>query len=252
MGFGSDDFFVNLKSEIMNSDGDGAIFYILDREVKKIVYPIIKNRIPYEYTDDVYHEVFFSVWRNISSFIINMEAKTESQRVAWLITITKRRIADYYEKVNKEQNRKVYLEDIDYEISTNEEISDIEKNEFTSRMYDVLHHLFSISTSPEKIISFIYSKIILSSETSGGKPSITSEHLHGYILFDIFEMMKRDLELYFDVQIPEKVYDPLLEKLNKVENGRKVGEKEYQLTIKTITDATNRIQKKMESNRCRW
>ena len=98
MGFGSEEFFLYLKTEVMNLDGDGTIYYILDQEIKKIACPIIKNRIPYESVDDVYQEVFFSVWRNISAFIINMEGKTEGQRVAWLLTIIKRRIADYYAK----------------------------------------------------------------------------------------------------------------------------------------------------------
>lgn len=252
MGFGSEEFFLYFKTEVMNLDGDGTIYYILDQEIKKIACPIIKNRIPYESVDDVYQEVFFSVWRNISAFIINMEGKTEGQRVAWLLTIIKRRIADYYAKLDKEQSNKVYLEDIGDKLSEEEDTKGIEEDEFTSCMNQTLFQLFSISTSPEKIISFVYSKIILSSETGSGKPSITSEYLQGYRLFDIFEMMKKDLEACLEVQIPESVFIPLLEKLNKIEEGHLVGSKEYRLSTKTIVDGTNRIQKKMESKRDRW
>lgn len=252
MGFGSEEFFIYLKTEVTNSDGDGTIYYILDQEIKKIAYPIIKNKIPYEYVDDVYQEVFFSVWRNISAFIINMEEKTEGQRVAWLLTIIKRRIADYYVKVNKEQSNKVYLEDVGDKLSLEEEAREIDKDEFTSCMSQTLFELFSIATSPEKILSFVYSKIILSGESGSGKPSITSEYLRGHTLFDILEMMKRDLEAYLEVQIPESVFIPLSEKLNKIEEGHLVGNKEYRLSTKTIVDGTNRIQRKMESKRDRW
>lgn len=250
MGFGANQFFDNLKKEVINPDGDGSIYFLLDQEVKKIVYPIIKNKISFEYVDDVYQEVFFSVWRNIASYLINMEDKTESQRIAWLITITKRRIADFYDKLSRLDPEKVYLEDIEYEIAVKDNSID-DNNEFTSRMREILFHLFSISTSPEKIISFVYSKIILSSETSSGKPSITSEYLKGYKLYDIFEMMKRDLEMCLEVKIPENVYLPLVEKLDKVQDDEKVGNKRFQLSVRTIVDGTNRIQKKMESKKSR-
>lgn len=42
-----------------------------------------------------------SVWKNITSYIINMEHKTECQRLAWLITVAKGRIADCYKKIKK-------------------------------------------------------------------------------------------------------------------------------------------------------
>ena len=69
--------------------------------VKKVVCPIISNQIPLEYVEDVYQDVFFSVWKNITSYITNMEHKTECQRLAWLITVAKGRIADCYKKIKK-------------------------------------------------------------------------------------------------------------------------------------------------------
>lgn len=250
MGFGTDVFFEKLKNEIISSDGDGQIYYLLYQEVKDITYPIIKNKVPFEYVDDVFQEVFFSVWRNIASYLLNMENKSEGQRIAWLITVAKRRIADYYEKISKHENEKVYLEDIDYELVSNQ-ITVEYKDELTSKMKDVLVRLFSISTSPEKILSFVYSKIILSSETSSGKPSITYDYLQGYRLYDIFNMMKRDLEEVLEVKIPQEVYYPLQKKMDKEQNGMKVGDSLFELNVKTIIDGTNRIQKKLEAGKSR-
>ena len=71
MGFGSYYFFYKLREEVKKTDG--SIYLLLNQEVKKVVCPIILNQIPLEYVEDVYQDVFFSVWKNITSYIINME-----------------------------------------------------------------------------------------------------------------------------------------------------------------------------------
>jgi DNA-directed RNA polymerase specialized sigma24 family protein len=101
MGFGSYYFFYKLRGEVEKTDGDGSIYLLLNQEVKKVVFPIISNQIPLEYVEDVYQDVFFSEWKNITSYIINMEHKTECQRLAWLITVANGRIADCYKKIKK-------------------------------------------------------------------------------------------------------------------------------------------------------
>lgn len=212
MGFGSDQFFYKLKQEVEKKDGDGSVYFLLNQEVKKVVYPIISNKIPMEYVEDVYQDVFFSVWKNIASYIINMEKKTECQRLAWLITVTKRRIADFYMKIKEIDSETIYIDDVGYEIVSDDK-SSCDDNEFTLKMKNVLINLFSVSTSPEKIISFVYSKIILSIETTSGKPSEASNMLKGMKLYEIFDMMKNDLEKCLQVKIPDSVYEPLVEKL---------------------------------------
>lgn len=72
----------------------------------------------------------------------------------------------------------IYIEDIGYEIASDNKLC-YGYNEFTLRMKNVVFNLFSISTSSEKIISYVYSKIILSIETTSGKPSDASSMLKG-------------------------------------------------------------------------
>lgn len=149
MGFGSYYFFYKLREEVEKTDGDGSIYLLLNQEVKKVVCPIISNQIPLEYVEDVYQDVFFSVWKNITSYIINMEHKTECQRLAWLIIVAKGRIADCYKKIKKIDSELIYIEDIGYEIASDNKLC-YGYNEFILRMKNVLLNLFSISTSPEK------------------------------------------------------------------------------------------------------
>jgi hypothetical protein len=57
--------------------------------------------------------------------------------------------------------------------------------------------------------------------------------------------------MYLEVRIPDEVYLPLVEKLDKVQDGEKVGNRRFKLNVKTIVDGTNRIQKKMDSKKSR-
>lgn len=46
--------------------------------------------------------------------------------------------------------------------------------------------------------------------------------------------MKNDHEKCLHVRIPDSVYAPLAEKLEKLKDGEKIGNKMFQLSIKTI------------------
>lgn len=73
MGFGSEQFYYKLRKEVEKTNGDGTIYFLLNQEVKKVGCQIISNKIPFEYVEDVYQDIFSSVWENIASYIFNIE-----------------------------------------------------------------------------------------------------------------------------------------------------------------------------------
>lgn len=70
---------------------------------------------------------------------------------------------------------------------------------------------------------------------------------YGYNEFTL--RMKNDHEKCLHVRIPDSVCAPLAERLEKLKDGEKIGNKMFQLSIKTIVDGTNRIQKNREPRR---
>lgn len=70
---------------------------------------------------------------------------------------------------------------------------------------------------------------------------------YGYNEFTL--RMKNDHEKCLHVRIPDSVCAPLAERLEKLKDGEKIGNKMFQLNIKTIVDGTNRIQKNREPRR---
>ncbi len=254
MNFASDEFFQYLKKEITREEADGKIYYELEIVIKQTVYKVISKKVPNEYIDDVYQDVFFSVWRNLADFIEKSDNISEAQRMSWLLTITERRIADFYAKYYKKNGILVSIDDDEKTIqiadSRNDPAENIGKNEFTKNMELILYELFRINTAPEKIISYIYSKIIFSIDDKvNSKPSYTVEYLTGKSLYWVFDDMKRELSYVLGVEIPEHIFGSLKSKLNYVDDsGKMVGERLFMSSVKKITDSNSRIQKKLENN----
>ena len=250
MNFASNEFFHYLKTEVMKEDSDGQIYFELERVIKKSVYGVIYRKVPHDSVDDVYQEVFFTVWRRLTDYLLKSENMSPAQRMSWLLTITNRRIADYYEKrAAIKENEVASIDDETNSLS----ISDIktymvEKDEFTKCMYDLLNELLDMKTAPEKIIGYVYSKLVLKKDgCNSGKPSDAVEYLTGKSLYDIFYSMKRDLQSSLYIEIPDYVFLPLKNKLDAIgEEGKCIGEREFIYSVKKIIDGNNRIQKKLE------
>ena len=253
MNFASDEFFQYLKTEVMKEESDGQIYFELEKVIKKSVYGLIYRKVPHDSVDDVYQEVFFTVWRRLTDFLLKSENMKPAQRMSWLLTIVNRRIADYYEK----QERFKEIASIDDE-NSNISMSDarsgiVEQEEFTKCMHDLFNTLLDMKTAPEKILGYVYSKLVLKSDgRNSGKPSIAVDYLTGKSLYDIFYCMKKDLQCSLGVVIPEYVFIPLKNKLDSIDkNGNLVGNRVFTYTVKKVTDGNNRIQKKLEDIECK-
>ena len=255
MRFSTDEFYYELKEHATNPNEDGSIFTLLYDTMKTDLMGFISSNLGGDLkneADDVFHMVYLSVWRALPQFLNNSELMHENQRAAWLMTITNRRIADCLRKYYHMKNEQPLEDELINSIPDNN--SQPEKQVFDKMISEKvllsLTQLFSIKTSPEKIIGFLYSKIIIPIETGGrcnGRPTETAERLVGKTLFEIRNEIVDDLEMTFEGHIPLEVFTVFDEKLNKKnEKGIPVGEQQFGLDIKKITDGTNRIQTKLQ------
>ena len=110
MEFAKDDFYYHLKNEVNNLESDGAIFFELDKILKKSIFFLISEKVPESYREDVYQNVFFAVWRSLPFYLKNSDSSTEAQRAAWLYEITRHKIADFYEREYKKTRRTSSIE----------------------------------------------------------------------------------------------------------------------------------------------
>lgn len=126
------------------------------------------------------------------------------------------------------------------------------ESEVSKKLLEKLTQLYSINTSPEKLIAFTYSRLIFPyiGDVVSGKPSKVYEHLYGFRLYDLYECMVDDLMSVIDGFIPKETFLPLREKLDIIDSdGHAIGEKSFDLQVRQITDGVHRIHKKLDADR---
>ncbi len=260
MRFASQEFFNHLKQEVLNGNDD-RIYYELYDVIKQSVEGKIKFRIKSEDANDVCQEVVIAVYLRLPEFIEKSENMHEAQRQAWLNTIVSNKISDYFRKNKKNidtlsMDAMCETEDSEYiplEIVKNFSTPDspesiVMTRELSSAMNDLLVSLFSINTAPEKLMGFVYAKLLLAQERdsgTSGRPAEAERRLRGISLYDIFDMMKRDFSHVMKGNFSDEIFLPLQKKLDSItSDGTAVGDKRFNMTVKQITDGTNRISKK--------
>ncbi len=259
MRFASQEFFERLKNGLQDEklkDWTYAeLYFVLQRDTK---YKII-NRVGYSNWEDVFQNVVSAVIRQLSSFILNPKSLIEANRQAWLNTIVRGESVSWTVKnidwhVSLEQ---LYEEgELSHELIKSVRESNIEENpeaiymdrEISIEFQNKLKELYSLNSSPERLISYTYSKLIIPQWMGNGysgKPSETRKYLNGKRLDEIFEYIVIDLKAAMHANIPMQVFLPLIKKLDAIDNdGCSKGKCRFTLSVKQITQATNRISEK--------
>lgn len=163
--FASQEFFERLKNGLQDEklkDWTYAeLYFVLQRDTK---YKII-NRVGYSNWEDVFQNVVSAVIRQLSSFILNPKSLIEANRQAWLNTIVRGESASWIAKnidwpVSLEQ---LYEEgELSHELIKSVRESNIEENpesiymdrEISIEFQNKLKELYSLNSSPERLISY--------------------------------------------------------------------------------------------------
>lgn len=283
MRFASQDFFDKLKEAIIDENGDDSIYTELyDVLLHDTRYRIIRN-VGFQDWEDVFQEVAWAVIRQLPRYLMKSENMHEAQRQAWLNLIVDRKSASWLEKINqmkkqkkkeqegqedsKRQKKRTLSLDMLQELneeshnpiklakesdSTKSPETIMVESEVSKKLLEKLTQLYSINTSPEKLIAFTYSRLIFPYMGDGvsGKPSKVYEHLYGFRLYDLYECMMDDLMSVIDGFIPKETFLPLRKKLDIIDSdGDAIGEKSFDLQVRQITDGVHRIHKKLDADR---
>ena len=255
MKFSSDEYFSRLMIEIMNEDEEDIAFSQLRNVIKAEVYNQICMSVDVQDREDILSEVIVVVVRQLPIFIQNSKDKSEAQRAEWIHRVTHGVIVAYYRQRKKNYTVPLVVPQFDKEDSKLKEIVDDKLNpeivfiekEFDLVYLELLQALFNIRTSPEKLMAFVYSRIIFNEYGRiNGKSTFAQEHLHGKSLYQIMEEMQFELEQSFQKKIPSYVYEGLKKKLTEKDSeGYDVGDHIFELNVLKIMDGNSRIQKKM-------
>lgn len=254
MEFGKDSVYQFVKQNCMASQ---------DPEWYKHVYNVVKAdtlsvlsayRLQKDDKDDIIQEVQLEVIKRLVKFVHDSENNTEAQRNAWLHTIINSKICDFFRK--KYKRIEDSIEDLLLNTKKHKEFASsnnieerIKQLEVQSKLLEAIELVCNINTSPEKIISFLFSRVIgvLELSRKNGSPLQVVQELNGKTLKGASELLKRKLQSVLTILIPDDVYKGLDDKIEQ-EYLINVCSRTFMIDPRTIADSSNWIGKKIKQN----
>ena len=248
---------------------DGRDYEHIFAVVLADVEPLVKaSRIPENDWQDVVQEICISVLQQLTIYVQKSGQRTVAERNSWLKRVAARRIADYWrayyyeeketvadngrEKVTR--NRKLSLSLFGGEKGEERDIPQDQREFYLleeddrSQLFRLLTALFSIRTTPDKLLAFLFNKIILADYEGivKNKTTAIATHFRGKRLGVIFVAAKAELQRSLDVKLPDEVFAPLQAKLNEEKDGVAYADRTFDLSPRTITDSSNWIKGRMK------
>lgn len=252
MNFGSDAFFCHLKKCVLDESHD--LYNNVYEVVKAYTIKYLNkrgitsaNNILYKDIDDIIQDIQHTVFINLVSFIKKSGDRTEQERNAWLNTIIRRKVVDCFRKKN---NNVFYADDELLNcIPDNEAQTPKTFTEENKKLCELIAFICSINTTPDKIIAFLYNKIIClcsSTKKKSGSPAIIESELTDVPLGVAANIVKDKLRVSLHINIPDEIFIGLDKKLESESKGIIYKNKLFKLDKRTITDSSNKINTKIK------
>lgn len=236
MEFGKDSTFDHIEKHIYES-GDGSWYRQLSTSIQNDAKMLLrKYNIAEKDRDDIIQEVQISIFKKLPDYVEEFKDKTVQQRNAWLQTIVKNKIKDFLRKNSK--RKEDYGTDREYEAADPFQLAEsiIQKTE----LFEVLHQLCGIKTSPDRLLAFLLNKLSVAMDGVNGSPKELAEQMAGKKLQGVYEQVKIQLQALLQYDISDQILQPLWEKVEPY------AQTEFQLNARIITDSSSWIGKKLQ------
>ena len=250
MNFGSDQFFYKLKNGMLSAANEAFYSDVL-REIEHDIRPKVSSMIAYPDNDDVIQQILLSVWISLAKFVRVSESLSVAQRNAWLMRIVNNKIADFFR--SKYGNIEDTVLDDSQEYSSPPSCDpafNLEKKENQraeeQRVDDLLAYVCSLNILPEKIIAFLYSKVIFFLNSEGslkGSAKYAYDVLNGKRFSEIMPVFQIDLDTALGRSVPQSIYDMIYKKI-----GQDNMDCWLEIELQTITDSTSYIIKRVRKD----
>lgn len=246
MRFGSQEIFDFIVDNLDTEDFEwyNDLYEVIKEDTKQILLKRC-DHFDDDLLDDITQDVALEVYRRLVGFVEHSAGMTDGQRNSWLKSVIRSKLSDFF---NGEENN-ISIEDTDINIeaiisSENDAIASYDKKENKEiALIDSLKYLFSLNTTPDKIMAFVFSKLIYTYGTGNvnGQARKVADDFAETSLSEMFQKMYAELKdiLFFD--IPDDVFSPLINKINKTDS--------FALTARKITLGSNWISGEMKKNK---
>lgn len=257
MEFGSEEVFQYIKDNLFYLDCDNWYERVY-AVIKADTMVLLRNdKLSLADKEEIVQTVEMKIFKDLVDFVMNEKSSSEASRNAYLKSIVKNTKINFF-RLGYNKNEETF----DYDslvFSSNTSSKTPEDNvinqecfsENVKELFDGIIEVCSINTTPDKIISFLLCKVYVSLEISrkNGNPQEVFEMLNGKSIDKALFEVKKKIQSVLDVTVPNGIYSELDEKVENVMNGNDETRKVFQLSVRTITDSSNWIGKKIKNKK---
>lgn len=237
MKFGKNETFLLIEEALKDESGAAydPVCKILYSDVRMLVNQSVKG-IHKSDKDDIIQAVVFNVCRALPRFYYTSVNNnySENEKNAYLKKTVKNEIYTFFRR------RPELLSLNDAVNYSDERIDNTHILEYREELFGILKSVFGYKTTPEKLIAFIYNRIIGGLSGVNGKPKEISEEFCNRSILSLYNQMVSDLSEILQCPVPDEVLDPLRSKVNKCPD------KKFVLSPRTITDSSNQYITKLK------
>lgn len=189
--------------------------------------------------EDLLQEVVWNVLRDLPRFFEASTYNTEQQRNAYLKRVVYNICMDFFRKAKKS----LLTDAVDLSEALDAATGDdfVERIENKGAFLQALQGAFEINTTPERLIAFVFNRLIGALKGKNGSPKSIVEMYDGAPLQVVFEQMVAELNHILGDEIPDGVLKPLREKVYSANRDRP-----FHLTARQIADGSNWIVEKIK------
>ena len=240
MLFGSERVF-SLIGEILNQD-DGEAYEplckILYEDIELLINKYCQG-IQAADKEDLKQEIVWSVIKDLPRYYNQSANKTEKQRNTYLKTLTYNACMDFFRRAKRSVLSKALdIDDLTLRAS---------EDDFSSRVIDreafltALKGAFEFHTTPDKLMAFVYNRLIEKLTSENGSPKSIIDRFDGQPLSFMYEQMVADLNSILGIRLPDDVVAPLR---TQIYSGS--SEAVFHMTAHIIADSSSRIVNKVK------
>lgn len=242
MEFGTEQTLSLIKQALSQNTTDAydMLYHIVCKDASLLINKYCAGLQPAD-KEDILHDVVWRVLQDLVRFYEASSQNTEQQRNAYLKKLTYNVCIDFYRKA---KNTALF------EITDISEITDTTLGDgFVKRIEDkelflwALKKTFEINTSPDKLLAFVFSRLLWPNKKKNGDPKAIVEQFEGVPIQTVYEHMVADLTDVLGDTIPREVLMPLREKVFEERVGRT-----FHMTAHQIADSSNWIVKKVKEH----
>jgi len=195
--FGCNEFF-NFISDMSNPNYDmNLICQVVERDARKIIYGkgyAQQYRLNYHDVEDILQNTVLSFLKSKERFCRTSWNKAPQQRQSWLVVCVERKVIDYCNNSHgRHRNLTDSINDEDtlIELPDNPDIRGLENAFFSESVnnpeipesiYTVIDFMFSIDTTPDKMLTSLYNLMTLTNHETrikNGQPKRVAELMNG-------------------------------------------------------------------------